>query len=149
MEELLHAQRQDRVIHARGHVQPGQMEGGGRTRTRVFGINHRNAADPHLAQHDLAANALLAGNQAGHRVADRSGLQRLGFDTSRAQGVVNGLAGQVLHAPIDIFSKTGHARTNHGDLSHTSLLSKGNRDLLWIAFAQSSPMRSNVLGWTA
>ena len=116
--ELFHAERQHHVVHARRHVQPGQMKRGGRAGAGVLGIDDRNAADAHLAQHDLPPDALLPGNQAGHRIADRHGLERVRLDPRGLQRRFHGFARQVFHALVHVFGEPGHARADDGNFSH-------------------------------
>ena len=77
-------------------------------------------ADAHLAQDDLAADALLAGDEAGGGVADDGGLDGLLLDAGRVQGALDGLAGQVLQAAVEELAEMGHPHADDGYFSHVS-----------------------------
>ena len=55
----------------------------------VLAIDDGDAADAHLAQHDLAADAFLTGDQAGHRVADYGGLDLPLLESRGRKRIVN------------------------------------------------------------
>ena len=123
MKELFHTQCEHNVIHPGRDVEPGQMKGGGRTGTRVFRVNDRDAADTEFAQHDLTPDTLLSGNQTGHRIPHGRGLNILRSDPCRLYGAFNRLTGQILHTAIHMFAKARHPRSNECNLSHTVPLS--------------------------
>src|SRR3970040_3026858 len=88
------------------------------------GLSVRNAADPNLPQDALPPNALLAGDQPRGGVADDGGLQLRLVDPRGAEGPVNGLPGQVLHAAVEELPELRHARADDSDVPHGVLLGR-------------------------
>ena len=43
----------------------------------ILSVNDGNTADAHLAEHDLATNAFLTGDETGHRIADSDRFERV------------------------------------------------------------------------
>src|SRR6516165_3799393 len=94
------------------------MKGGGRARAGVLAIYNRNPADPHLAQDDLSAHALLASYQSRHRVADHRRLNLFSFKSGRSERVIDCVPPQNLHAGVKILTELHHSGANYRYVSH-------------------------------
>jgi hypothetical protein len=111
--ELLHADRQHDVVKAGGHHGAGLVQRRGRTRARVLDVHHRDASDAHRAQHDLAADAFLPGDDAGGRVADPRGLEIGSLDPRVRERRRDGLAAERFQPLVEMSAEGRHADARH------------------------------------
>ena len=77
---------------------------------------------PMLAQDDLAADHLLAGDQPRCRVADDGRFELRLVDAGGVERALDGLARDVLHAAVQELPEVGHPGADDGNVSHGFLL---------------------------
>ena len=106
--KLLHAQREHHVVHARGDIQPREMKRRRGAGTRIFAVDDRDAADAHLAQHDLSADAFLAGYEARRGVSDHCSLDLFLLDPGVRKRAVYGVARDNFHAGVEVLAELHH-----------------------------------------
>jgi hypothetical protein len=98
------------------------MEGGGGGGARVLGVDDGDAADADVSQGDLAADHLLAGDEAGGGVAHDRDIQLRLVDAGGGEGALDSLPRDILHAAVQELAEPGHVRADDGDVSHGILL---------------------------
>src|ERR1700722_20383995 len=89
--------------------------------TGVFAIDDRDTADAHIAQHNLAAHAFLAGDETLHRVADDGGLDFiLIHPRARKRGIYR-VARDNFHAGAEILPELHHAGADNRYFTHVDV----------------------------
>ncbi len=143
--ELLHTEGENDVVGAGGNHGASLVQGRGGTGAGVFDIDHRDASDADAAQDDLAADALLAGDQTGGGVADEGCLQIVRLDAGVAHGRLHGFGAQSLQARVQVFAKLGHADpADHSFSAHGVLLPENDSsnftpmDIRWRVFGHAA-----------
>jgi hypothetical protein len=119
--KLLHPKREHHVVHARRNVEPSEMKRSRGAGAGIFAVDDRNAADAHIAQHDLPAHAFLAGDETLHRVADDRGLNFVLIDTRAGERGIDRIARDHLHAGAEILSELHHAGADNRYVTHMDL----------------------------
>jgi hypothetical protein len=124
--ELLDAEREHGVVDAGLHhgarlVQRRRGAGAG-----VLDVHDRDRTHARRAQHHLAADALLPGDQPRHRVADEGRLDLLLVDAAVRQRREQGLAAQGLQSRVHVLAEARHADTgDYGSCHRISFSSSG------------------------
>ena len=80
---LLRADDGDGLVHARVDRHAGEMQRRRTARARVLDVHRRDAAVARVAQGDLPAHALLAGQQPRERVGEEDRLDAAGVRAAR------------------------------------------------------------------
>ena len=86
---LLDADRQRHIGRTTCDLKPSAAQRGHSAGAGIFDIDDRNAGNSRMLEYDLAAHALLAGQQAAERIADIGDVDVGGLDAGILDGPPN------------------------------------------------------------
>ena len=115
---FLDPDRERDVGGAGRHLKPSAAQRGHRAGAGIFDVDDRDAGDPGVLEHHLAAHAFLPCKQAAERIADVSNINFGGLDASVIERTPDRRIGQRLERLVQKLPSGMGANADDGNVAH-------------------------------